>query len=73
MFSHAVASWAPISIGALMNFIFGGAAVAWLGPASGTRLVALAGLIAHELSTERIVHSLDVRSPAEREHAGSTI
>jgi hypothetical protein len=54
------------------SIVFGGVAITWLGFASGAALVALAlvGLTAHELSTERIVHSLDVRSPAEREHAG---
>ncbi len=45
--------------------VFGGAAVTWLGFASGIGLVAIAvaGLTAHELSTERVVHSLEV-SPA---------
>lgn len=54
------------------SMAFGGAAVTWLGFASGAALLALAlvGLTMHELSTERIVHSLEVRSPAEREHAG---
>jgi hypothetical protein len=54
------------------SIVFGGVAITWLGFASGAALVALAlvGLTAHELSTERIVHALDVRSPAEREHAG---
>jgi hypothetical protein len=51
----------------IASVVFGGVAITWLGFASGAALVvlALAGLTAHELSTERVVHSLDVR----REHA----
>jgi hypothetical protein len=46
--------------------VFGGAAVTWLGFASGAALVALAvaGLTLHELSTERVVHSFEVRAGA---------
>ncbi|HXR14438.1 MAG TPA: hypothetical protein VN740_07225 [Solirubrobacteraceae bacterium] len=55
------------------SMVFGGAAITWLGFASGVALVALAlaGLIIHELSTERVVHSFEVRTAApERELAG---
>lgn len=53
----------------IASVVFGGAAVTWLGFASGIGFVALAlaGLTAHELSTERVVHSLEV-GPREREH-----
>ncbi|MGH2903084.1 MAG: hypothetical protein ACRDK7_05795 [Solirubrobacteraceae bacterium] len=49
--------------------VFGGAAVTWLGFASGIGLVAIAvaGLTAHELSTERVVHSLEVSPERSRE------
>jgi hypothetical protein len=51
--------------------VFGGEAVTWLGFASGIAMVALsvAGLSAHELSTERVVHSFELRgsAPAESE------
>jgi hypothetical protein len=51
--------------------VFAGEAVMWLGFASGVALVALSvvGLSAHELSTERVVHSFELRSstPAESE------
>ena len=56
--------------------VFADATVTWLGFASGVALVALgvAGLSAHELSTERVVHSLELReshsSQSERELAG---
>jgi hypothetical protein len=44
--------------------VFSGAAVTWLGFASGIALVILgvAGLSAHELSSERVVHSFELRS-----------
>ncbi len=50
---------------------FVGSTVIWLGFASGAGLVALAviGLTLHELRTERVVHSLEVTSAAEREFA----
>jgi hypothetical protein len=53
----------------IASVVFGGAAVTWLGFASGIGLVALAvfGLTAHELSTERVVHSLAVSDHPERE------
>ena len=55
------------------SLVFGGTAVTWLGFASGVALVALAviGLSIHELYTERVVHSFEVRTPAaEHELAG---
>jgi len=55
------------------SMVFGGPAITWLGFASGVALIALAlaGLTLHELSTERVVHSFEVRTPAaERELAG---
>jgi hypothetical protein len=45
--------------------VFSGTLMAWLtfGAAAGIVAIGVAGLIAHELSTERVVHSLeDVRS-----------
>lgn len=56
--------------------VFAGVAITWLGFASGAGLVALAiaGLSAHELSTERVVHSFELRgsmpAESERELAG---
>jgi hypothetical protein len=47
------------------NLVFSGTLMAWLtfGAAAGIVAIGVAGLIAHELSTERVVHSLeDVRS-----------
>ena len=46
--------------------VFAGATVTWLGFASGLALVALAvaGLTAHERSTERVVHSFEMHAPA---------
>jgi uncharacterized membrane protein YhaH (DUF805 family) len=55
------------------SMVFGGLAITWLGFASGVALVALAlaGLTLHEFSTERVVHSFEVRAPAaDRELAG---
>lgn len=45
------------------SMVFGGAAVTWLGFGSGGAALAfaLAGLILHELSTERVVHSFELR------------
>jgi hypothetical protein len=62
--------------------VFAGSTVTWLGFASGAALVGLgvAGLSVHELSTERVVHSFELRSSSpngaavqsesERERAG---
>ena len=55
------------------SLVFGGTVVTWLGFGSGGALVALAviGLSIHELYTERVVHSFEVRTPAaEHELAG---
>jgi hypothetical protein len=55
------------------SLIFAGSTVTWLGFASGAALVALAlaGLTLHELSTERVVHSFEVRTASsEAEFAG---
>ena len=59
-----VAIWTIVS-----GLVFAGATVTWLGFASGVALVALAviGLTAHELSTERVVHSLEVHAAGEPE------
>jgi hypothetical protein len=55
------------------SMVFAGAAITWLGFASGVALaaLALAGLTIHELSTERVVHSFEVHaSTPERELTG---
>jgi hypothetical protein len=55
------------------SLVFSGTVVTWLGFASGVALIALAviGLTLHELYTERVVHSFEVRTPvAEHELAG---
>jgi hypothetical protein len=55
------------------SLVFSGTVVTWLGFASGVAFVALAsiGLTLHELYTERVVHSFEVRTPvAEHELAG---
>jgi len=55
------------------SLVFSGTVVTWLGFASGVAFLALAviGLTLHELYTERVVHSLEVRAPAaEHELAG---
>lgn len=46
------------------SLVFTGAAMTWLGFASGAAFVALAlvGLTLHELVTERVVHSIEVRT-----------
>ncbi len=55
------------------SLVFSGTVVTWLGFASGVAFVVLAmiGLTLHELVTERVVHSIEVRSAAaEPEYAG---
>lgn len=54
------------------SLVFSGTVVTWLGFASGIAFVALAlvGLTLHELRTERVVHSFEVRTAAEHELAG---
>jgi hypothetical protein len=51
------------------SLVFAPTTVVWLGFASAIAFVALAviGLTIHELSTERVVHSLEVQSLQERE------
>lgn len=46
----------------IASVVFGGGTLTWLSFAEGLGFVALAvaGLVAHELSTERVVHSLAV-------------
>ena len=46
------------------SLVFSGSVITWLGFASGAAFVALAliGLTLHELSTERVVHSIEVRA-----------
>ena len=48
------------------SVVFAGSVVTWLGLGSGAAFVALAviGLTLHELYTERVVHSFEVRTPA---------
>jgi hypothetical protein len=54
--------------------VFTGATVTWLGFASGVALVALsvAGLSAHELSTERVVHSFEMHASTPNGAAAPT-
>jgi hypothetical protein len=49
------------------SLVFGGTLVTWLGFASGAAFVAiaLAGLTLHELHTERVVHSFEVRATSD--------
>jgi len=64
----ALGAWTVVA-----SLIFAGTTVTWLGFASGAAFVVLAliGLTLHELSSERVVHSFEVRTPAaERELAG---
>ena len=54
------------------SLVFAGSVVTWLGFASGVAFVglAIAGLTLHELLTERVVHSFELRTPVEeREYA----
>jgi drug/metabolite transporter (DMT)-like permease len=55
------------------SLVFAGSTVIWLGFASGVALFALGllGLTLHELSTERVVHSIEVQTAmSEPELAG---
>jgi hypothetical protein len=57
------------------SLVFSGSVVTWLGFASGAAFVALAfiGLTIHELYTERVVHSIEVRATnSDRELSGLT-
>ena len=51
------------------SMVFAGATITWLGFAAGIALFALAivGLTLHELTTERVVHSIEVSGPATTE------
>jgi hypothetical protein len=53
------------------SLVFSGSVITWLGFASAAAFVGLAliGLALHELSTERVVHSIEVRHAAERDYA----
>jgi hypothetical protein len=74
-----VLAGAALVIGAwtvVASLIFAPTSVVWLGFASALALVALGvtGLIAHELKTERVVHSLAVeRAPLGAEHGREPI
>ena len=62
-----LAAWTIVA-----SLVFAGTALTWLGFASGAGFVvlALAGLVLHEVRTERVVHSFEVRTDAaEREFA----
>jgi hypothetical protein len=62
----ALGAWTVIA-----SLVFAPTVVVWLGFASALALVALGitGLVAHELKTERVVHSLAVdRAPLGAEH-----
>lgn len=69
---------APIAVlGAwtiIASLVFAGSTVMWLAFASGIAFVGLAvlGLVLHEISTERVVHSLEVRTVTGAEHARTT-
>jgi hypothetical protein len=55
------------------SVVFSGSVVTWLGFASGAALVGLAliGLTIHELYTERVVHSFEVRNPVQQSEFSS--
>lgn len=54
------------------SLVFAGSTVTWLGFASGVAFVGLAviGLTLHELITERVVHSFELRTPAHERDRG---
>jgi hypothetical protein len=65
----ALGAWTIVA-----SVVFAGSTVTWLGFSAGVAFVALAliGLTLHELLTERVVHSIEVHSPAhEHELAGA--
>lgn len=57
----AIGAWTIVA-----SLVFGGLTVAWLGFASGAAFAVLGivGLAIHERSTERVVHSLEVKAEA---------
>jgi hypothetical protein len=60
-----IAAWTIVA-----GLVFSGAAVTWLGFAGAVAIVAIAviALTVHELSTERVVHSLEIHGSREVEH-----
>ena len=60
-FGSIVSAWTIVA-----SLVFGLSTVMWLGFAAGVALIAIAagGLVAHEFSTERVVHSFSL---AERQ------
>jgi hypothetical protein len=52
------------------SMVFAGATITWLGFAAGAALFALAivGLTLHELTTDRVVHSIEVSTPTTEHH-----
>ncbi len=52
------------------SLVFSGAALSWItfGAAAGMLVLAIAGLTVHELTTERVVHSLASAEQRERRH-----
>lgn len=58
-----IAAWSAVAA-----LVFTGSALTWLvfADALAVAAVSLAGLTVHELSTERVVHTLDVRSNREQ-------
>lgn len=61
----ALAAWTIVE-----SLVFNGAALTWIsfGTAAGMLVLAVAGLTAHELTTERVVHSLEDVHRSERPH-----
>ena len=52
------------------SLVFNGTALSWItfGVAAGMVALAIAGLTVHELTTERVVHSLESAEQRERRH-----
>jgi hypothetical protein len=63
-FGVIVSAWTIVA-----SLVFGLPTVMWLGFAAAVALLAIAagGLVAHELSTERVVHSFAVRERASEQ------
>ncbi|HEX5584954.1 hypothetical protein [Gaiella sp.] len=61
----ALAVWTIVE-----SLVFNGAAMTWItfGAAAGMLVLAIAGLTVHELTTERVVHSLESADERERRH-----
>lgn len=60
-----VAAWSAVAA-----LVFTGATLGWLafGGAVATALIAAGSLVLHELTTERVVHTLEVREQAQPEY-----